>query len=271
LLRQSNGNLRAVDSAPIFKKDDTKDNDEKDKESRSERIATLPYQDGLKYCTDFGNVSKEQASELSSNEVEAQVDNCIEEVITKATDGDTTKRSTLEPSTDCAHLCGDVAAGTFEPCNSQCAGSLGSCKSCKKKDKKCSEYLINFKKGGDEEEEDKKGGEEEEKDKKGGEEEEKDKKGGEEEEKDKKGGEEEEKDKKGEEEGKEEDDDNEEEEERKRELYQKCLKEQEKEDEDYEDCVDEENDCEDYLRECEREQKKARDSLEGIPDAFDKW
>jgi len=217
---ESNGNLRAVDHAPIFKKDDTKDNDEKDKESRSERIATLSYQDGLKYCTDPGKVSEEQASELSSNEVEAQVDNCIEEVINAATDGDTTKRSTLEPSTDCAHLCGDVAAETFEPCNSQCSGSLGSCKSCKKKDMKCSEYLINFKKSEEEGE------------------------------------------------GEEEDDDNEEEE-RQRE-YQKCLKNQEKEDKDFEECEDEENDCENYLRECEREQKKARDSLEGISDAFDK-
>jgi len=131
------GNLRAiVDSASILKQNDSKE----------DRIAPMTYADGVKYCTDPGKVSKRQASNLSRNEVQAKVDACIEQAINVATAGNSTQRSTLDPPTDCVHKCGDEATGSFEPVSKQCSGSLEKCKSCKKKDKKCSTDFMNFKK-----------------------------------------------------------------------------------------------------------------------------
>ena len=131
------GNLRAiVDSASILKQNDSKE----------DRITTMTYADGVKYCTDPGKVSKRQASNLSRNEVRAKVDDCIEQAIDVATAGNSTQRSVLDPPTDCAHNCGDEAARSFKPVSRQCSGSLDKCKSCKKKDKKCSMDFMNFKK-----------------------------------------------------------------------------------------------------------------------------
>eukprot|EP00985_Skeletonema_marinoi_P019573 scaffold11282_cov75-Skeletonema_marinoi.AAC.2 len=131
------GNLRAiVDSASILKQNDSKE----------DRIATMTYADGVKHCTDPGKVSKRLASNLSRNEVQAKVDACIEQAINVATAGNSTQRSTLDPPTDCVHKCGDKAASSFKPVSRQCSGSLEKCKSCKKKDKKCSMNFMNFKK-----------------------------------------------------------------------------------------------------------------------------
>jgi len=138
------GNLRAiVDSVSILKQDDSKE----------DRIATMTYAEGVKYCTDPGRVSRTQASNLSRNDVQAKVDACIEQAINVATDGNSTQRSTLDPPTDCVHKCGDKAASSFKPVSRQCSGSLDKCKSCKKKkEKACSMGLMNFKK--DEEKDD---------------------------------------------------------------------------------------------------------------------
>lgn len=139
---ETNGNLRAiVDSVSILKQDSRKSN-----ESREDRIATTTYAEGIRYCTDPGRVSRTQASNLSRNEVRAKVDDCIEQAIDVATAGNSTQRSVLDPPTDCAHNCGDEAARSFKPVSRQCSGSLDKCKSCKKKDKKCSMDFMNFKK-----------------------------------------------------------------------------------------------------------------------------